>query len=256
LLLVLVGQALKRIFLGSLSRDEVEELISSSKYAITETCLALTIFREELSMRVLMLFSALLFVKIFHWLASLRVEGVARLGQMPTRDHIRLLSLLAFLATIDSLFTITISIHLLATRQASVLLLFGFEYAILLVSVITTFFKYIVFIIDLRMDGRWQSKSSVLFYLEFTGDLLRLGLYLVFFMIICAYYGLPLHLIRELCVTFYHLRDRIIKFITYRRMTKNMNERFIDATPEELANQDITCIVCREDMTEAKKLPW
>ena len=77
-LLLLAGRALKRFYLGVLSRDEVEELVSQSKYAITETCLALTVFREELNMRVLALFTTLLFVKIFHWLAVMRVEHLAR----------------------------------------------------------------------------------------------------------------------------------------------------------------------------------
>ncbi|CAD5316322.1 unnamed protein product [Arabidopsis thaliana] len=33
-----------------------------------------------------------------------------------------------------------------------------------------------------------------------------------------------------------------------------MNDRFPDATPEELSSNDATCIICREEMTSAKKL--
>lgn len=33
-----------------------------------------------------------------------------------------------------------------------------------------------------------------------------------------------------------------------------MNERFPDATPDELDTSDVTCIICREEMTTAKKL--
>jgi len=64
-----------------------------------------------------------------------------------------------------------------------------------------------------------------MFYLEFTSDLIRLFLYLIFFMIISTYYGLPIHLIRELCITFYNLKERIGKFIQFRKLTKNLNER-------------------------------
>jgi len=72
------------------------------------------------------------------------------------------------------------------------------------------------------------------------------------------YYGLPLHLIRELCLTFYNFRERVIKFIQYRRLTNNMNQRFPDATAEEVRDSDHSfkkCIICREDLEQAKKLP-
>jgi hypothetical protein len=50
--------------------------VQNSKFTVTELCLALTIFREELNFRTLGLFTALLFVKVFHWLATMRVENV------------------------------------------------------------------------------------------------------------------------------------------------------------------------------------
>ena len=252
--LLSLGQLLKATFLGALSRDEVEELVQQSKYAITETCLALTIFREELNIRVLTLFTLLLFIKIFHWLAVMRVEHIARTHGLPLSTHLRLSSLLAFLTALDCAFLALLASHLLQHREASVLLLFAFEFTILTVSVLTTAAKYALHLIDLRLEGRWQSKSVCLFYLELASDLVRLLLYLVFFLLICTYYGLPLHLIRELCITFYNLRERIVKFIAYRRITRNMNERFPSATREELEAGDTTCIICREDMTEAKKL--
>ena len=58
------------IFLGSLREVEVELLYDNARYAVTETCLALTIFREELTARVFTLFTALLFCKAFHWLVQ------------------------------------------------------------------------------------------------------------------------------------------------------------------------------------------
>jgi len=73
-----------------------------------------------------------------------------------------------------------------------------------------------------------------MFYLDVTTDVVRLFFYLVFFLVVTMYYGLPLHLVRELYMTIYNLRDRVTKFIHYRKLTRNMNERFPDATPEEL----------------------
>ena len=139
-------------------------------------------------------------------------------------------------------------------REASVLLLFAFEWTILTVSLVSTACKYLLFLVDQRLEGRWQSRSVCLFYLELASDLLRLLLYLCFFLLVCTYYGLPLHLIRELCITFYTLRERIVKFIAYRRITQNMQSRFPDASREELQAGDSTCIICREDMEQAKRL--
>lgn len=48
-------------------------------------------------------------------------------------------------------------------------------------------------------------------------------------------YGLPLHLIRELYETFRNFKIRVTDYLRYRKITSNMNERFPDATPEELS---------------------
>eukprot|EP00467_Chlorarachnion_reptans_P009329 CAMPEP_0114507480 /NCGR_PEP_ID=MMETSP0109-20121206/12037_1 /TAXON_ID=29199 /ORGANISM="Chlorarachnion reptans, Strain CCCM449" /LENGTH=460 /DNA_ID=CAMNT_0001686245 /DNA_START=599 /DNA_END=1981 /DNA_ORIENTATION=- len=95
-------------------------------------------------------------------------------------------------------------------------------------------------------------KHVWMFYLDFTADLLRLFLLLTFFMIICAYYGLPIHLIREVWVTFYGLRERIVKFIRYRRLLRVL-DHFPAASEEERA--DIHCTICLDSMHSAVKLP-
>lgn len=51
---------------------------------------------------------------------------------------------------------------------------------------------------------------------------------------VCRYYGLPLHLVRELYETFRNFKARVADFIRYRKITSNMNDRFPDATTEEL----------------------
>ena len=46
-------------------------------YTVTESLLALTIFRDEFDTSFVLLFVSLLFVKVFHWLAADRVESVS-----------------------------------------------------------------------------------------------------------------------------------------------------------------------------------
>ena len=54
-----------------------QHLIERSWYAVTETCLAFTVFRDDFSPKFVALFTLLLFLKSFHWLAEDRVDYVS-----------------------------------------------------------------------------------------------------------------------------------------------------------------------------------
>ena len=89
----------------------------------------------------------------------------------------------------------------------------------------------------MRRHGRWPSKPVYSFYLNLITDLtqvrlvwrerkgfsnslsslmLQLFLYLVFFAIVLSYYGMPLHIVRELYNTFASFQKRISDFVRYR----------------------------------------
>ena len=139
----------------------------------------------------------------------------------------------------------------------SVLILFGFEYTILAVSVLSTLVRYCLHIIDMNIEGNWPQKGSYLFFLEFITEVVRFLSYVVFFTIIFTYYGMPLHIVRDLWMSYVNLKRRLIIFNKYRKLTANMQERFPDATAEELAACEGTCIICRDAMEvgNGKKLP-
>ena len=113
------------------------------------------------------------------------------------------------------------------------------------------------FAIDTWREGRWDEKGTYVFYLELVTDLLHLFVYFCFFIIIFAYYGLPIHLI-DLYSAFRNF-NRGSRRSSRLEVTANLNERFPDATTEELALT--TCIICRDDMSVdapgrgPKKLP-
>ncbi len=68
-------------------------------------------------------------------------------------------------------------------------------------------------------------------------------------MIVFAFYGIPLHIIRDVYITARSFYMRFRDLIRYRTATRNMDERYPNATVEELANMsDRTCIICREEM--------
>jgi hypothetical protein len=73
---VLLGRVLSSLFFGQLRASEVEHLYEKSWFAVTETALAMTIFRDEFDVKFVALFLGLLGVKIFHWIMADRVDYV------------------------------------------------------------------------------------------------------------------------------------------------------------------------------------
>ncbi|KAK7307972.1 hypothetical protein VNO77_41498 [Canavalia gladiata] len=247
-------QLTKKVFLGSLREAEVERLNEQSWREVMEILFAITIFRQDFSVTFLAMVTALLLIKALHWLAQKRVEYIETTPAVPMLSHIRIVSFMGFLLLLDSLFLYSSMKHLIDTWQASVSLFFAFEYMILATTTVSIFVKYLFYVSDMLMEGQWERKPVFTFYLELIRDLLHLSMYLCFFLVIFVNYGIPLHLIRELYETFRNFKVRVADYIRYRKITSNMNDRFPDATPEELNASDATCIICREEMTTAKKL--
>lgn len=80
-------------------------------------------------------------------------------------------------------------------------------------------------------------------------DFVKLGIYSAFFAILMIFYGLPIHIMRDLFLTARSFVKRLSALMQYRKALQGMNS-YPDATAEELARED-TCIICREDMR-----PW
>ncbi|KAK7405971.1 hypothetical protein VNO78_07583 [Psophocarpus tetragonolobus] len=250
----ILWQLTKRVFLGSLREAEVERLNEQSWREVMEILFAITIFRQDFSVTFLAMVTALLLIKALHWLAQKRVEYIETTPSVPMLSHVRIVSFMGFLLLLDSLFLYSSMKHLIETWQASVSLFFCFEYMILATTTVSIFVKYLFYVSDMLMEGQWEKKPVFTFYLELIRDLLHLSMYMCFFLVIFVNYGIPLHLIRELYETFRNFKVRVADYIRYRKITSNMNDRFPDATPEELNASDATCIICREEMTTAKKL--
>lgn len=150
-------------------------------------------------------------------------------------------------------------------------------------SVLNTISKYLLSAYELRRAGQrggenappWENKSMWVFYIELTtgarlyvlfrnlmniciSDFLKLTTYLVFFTIIITYYGLPLNIVRDVYITARSFIARLRALHRYQTATRNMDQRYPNATPEEMsAMSDRTCIICREEMVlnEAEQAP-
>ncbi|KAL1199435.1 ERAD-associated E3 ubiquitin-protein ligase HRD1A [Cardamine amara subsp. amara] len=253
-LMLSVWHFVKFVFLGTLREAEVERLNEQAWRELMEILFAITIFRQDFSSGFLPLVVTLLLIKALHWLAQKRVEYIETTPTVSKLSHARIVSFMGFLLLVDSLFMYSSVRHLIQSRQASVSLFFSFEYMILATTTVAIFVKYVFYVTDMIMDGQWEKKPVYTFYLELIRDLLHLSMYICFFFVIFMNYGVPLHLLRELYETFRNFQIRVSDYLRYRKITSNMNDRFPEATPEELTASDATCIICREEMTNAKKL--
>ncbi|CAN0094711.1 unnamed protein product, partial [Ectocarpus sp. 13 AM-2016] len=85
----------------------------------------------------------------------------------------------------------------------------------------------------------------------------KFSFYVIFFGVMFSLYGVPpLNLIRDVYMSFERLQRRLQAFYSrYRQLANTMDERFPDATEEELAECEHTCIICRDTMDAGKKLP-
>jgi len=244
---ILFGKFLKTIFLGPLRDREVEVLWENSRFAITNTCLALTIFREELGVREAILFVMLIFSKIFHWVCRKRVEFMEGREDVVWKDHLRIVALKGTLLASD-LTVVAVAVYMTRTKGPTVWILFGFEYLCMAVLVSSTFVRYLLFLRHLMSEGEWNERETYSFYLELITDVINLTVYLAFFLIIFTYYGVPLHIVRDLYISFRNLTRRIQECCRTRSLTSRLDEVLESATSEQLQDEPL-CIVCREAMT-------
>ncbi|XP_067938410.1 E3 ubiquitin-protein ligase synoviolin B-like [Watersipora subatra] len=254
--LILLGKLTRKIFFGTLRPAETEHLIERSWYAVTETCLAFTVFREEFNPSFVCLFTMLFFFKCFHWLAEDRVDYMERSPLLGCLFHMRILGLLASLALVDILF-MRRAYHTTITEGASAQLVFGFEYAVLLTIVFTVTVKYLLHCIDLYDENPWENKAVYLLYLELITSGWKFLLYTAFVIIMSKVHTLPLFAIRPLYLTMRSFKKALADVILSRRAIRNMNQLYPDATEDDLRSVD-DCIICREPMHAqggCKKLP-
>jgi len=249
---ILVGRLWQHVFFGELRAMEVERLYDRIWFFVTESLLAFTIFRDDFDVPFALMFGMLLFTKCFHWLLSDRIEWMDQRPYPgpPMLFHIRINALICILWLSDVIAYILILDNLISNGFSGTIL-FASEYAILIATLMNSAAKYAISITDLRRASNrggenappWEDKSMWVFYVELATGML------IFFMIVFAFYGIPLHIIRDVYITARSFYMRFRDLIRYRTATRNMDERYPNATVEELANMsDRTCIICREEM--------
>jgi E3 ubiquitin-protein ligase synoviolin len=280
--LIWTFQVFTSVFMNGLRLAEAEGLGDFFRWNITETCLALTMFRSELNVQTGILFLILVLAKCLHWVADMR-EGHLRMTeeaivihpntQWPAIrwPHFQLLLCLGLLQLLDILAVVQCGQDILLNGP-SVSILFAFEGAILLVSVISNILLWHLHVLDGLLHSlhetsepssrvhRWihpwkDHKATLVFAVEVQAQAAKFLFYVTFFAIVMTYYGMPINLFREVYLSFQSLKQRLVAFGKYRQLMANMN-RFASPTQEEI-DEDSSCIICRDEMTveTTKRLP-
>jgi len=172
--------------------------------------------------------------------------------------HVRLLSLLSLLALADST-GVKLAYDTTQTKGPSVQLVFGFEYAILLVSVLNVTVKYALHVIDyVRANGHnrdngggnrnWEEKAVYLLYSELALSASKVALYLTFITLMMKIHTFPLFAIRPMYLSMRSFKKALNDVIQSRRAIANMNSLYPNATAQDLLETDNVCIICREEM--------
>lgn len=252
---LLLAKALQTLFFGHVTAEESREIIEKSKYSILETCLALTTFRLSLNFTIVCLFMALLFAKIFHWLAYMRVDICGR-QRLPLTTIIRTGVPICFLFCMDMLTVISLVYLIRQSGIIDVVVLFAFEWTILLGSMWYNSFRFMLAVAEHFLGRQLQSKYALLFVGEFSYKLATLVLYLAFIGVVTVELGtFPLHLVREIVIIILKLWTMVVKHFKYRWILKNLESQFRTVNIAEGDDRDATCTVCMADITVGKELP-
>ncbi|KAL9044805.1 MAG: hypothetical protein Q9214_002084 [Letrouitia sp. 1 TL-2023] len=242
----------------------------------------MTIFREEVGAWFLVMFVALICGKVWGWIGEGRIETI---GQQPPTSPRLFHARLSLSLAISTCFNILMLRYCIRTvflqARPNMMVMFAFEFAVLTIISLSTIGRYLILLHELAVIKRqvtsrraqmresnpslsheevdsmdidvpgWEEKGKFIFYLDLmtaAPDFLKLVLYLTFFCVLCVFYGMPIHIIRDVALTIRSFVKRVRDFIKYRQATDDMNSRYPDAPAQEI---DGDCIICREELR-----PW
>lgn len=207
------------------------------------------------------------------WLSFFAIMGVLHCCYVITRERfstitvlpsataqvfyqmIAVLCVLLLIHFITGICTIALFYH---DATISVICLLLYENVVASLMCMKMIGKYSIHVRDLELAA-WEERQAALVRCEFIFEATAHFITVVHYIHVWSFYGLSVTFVD--LVLFLHLRsaaltffDRCSKYFHYRRATAEINNRYPDATPEELRDADDTCAICREPLEQAKKL--
>lgn len=151
------GYGLQRLFYGPLRAIETEQLYDKAWFAVSETLLAMTIFRDDIGIWFFAMFLCLLAGKVWQWIGEGRVE---LLEQQPPANprlfHTRLMSSLLLSVAFDVFMMNYCIDSILQETRPGVMVMFGFEYVLLAIASVSSLLRYTLSLVELVIVQRQE----------------------------------------------------------------------------------------------------
>jgi len=250
------------ILFDGLRPIEYEHLLEKTSVSITDTFLLLVLMRSKMNKDILMPLGFLILSKWAKWLLEDRLEYIESRLTVPAWSIIRICFVLFAIVVLDLTFTIYFALGLKDTRP-KIEFAFLLEYFLCFVNALNLAYNYFLFAYEDQVASHEDNSFNKPLYVLY-GNLIAVGTALVaqcmFFVLLVTNLMFPFISIRSFVMNLQDFR-KYLKSIVHSRRAIQL--QFPDATAEELANYDSTCIICREEMnatpanvnSQCKKLP-
>ncbi|SCU79414.1 LANO_0A06172g1_1 [Lachancea nothofagi CBS 11611] len=268
---ILLWKGLTKLLFGELRLLEYEHILERLSFTIVNSFFVTSTFSDNEFLTVLLFTGALIFVKVFHWVLRDRLEYVFQ----NTDENTRILKLMCskfffnicFLALVDYK-AVNFCIRKSMRNSSGILssspiyLMFGIEFAILLVDVCEVALRSLINIVELRafqnaysrngddspgLEGKFLYEKIVEFSSRFAKLCLHALLLIPFAMPLMAMKDIVLDIL-AICQT-----GRLI-WKSWKN-NRQIDEKLPNVSEAELdTSDDKMCIVCMDDMIPADRV--
>lgn len=239
-LLYCIGRLFVHVFVGKLSALESEGVQDNSLRYLGNLCLVVTLFADDITMRGMVLFGLVFGMKVLHWIVGLRIEsfekgsrvGVSRIGYM-----------CGVLAALDALFLWRTLLSALDAPGISIL--FGFEFAVLLMFSLRCIYAYVL--LQMYSNESIESKIFLMFYGDMVFGVCRIIAHIVCLVWTTIYFRMPINLLRECILVAKVLFEKVQSITAYKNLLAHLNK-----LPNKESNE--LCLICHDELGTAKQL--
>ena len=236
---------LLKIFFEPLRTVEREHLKERAWIHITESIFALSMFRNGMSLPLALVAVGLFLLKSLFWVTIDRIDYIGQFNF--DKGYYIKLSLFVVALNMVNYYVIDYAIQQTLIKL-SPWIMFGFDHLLIEIEFLTFMFKYAFFLVEIN-NGPVEYKASFMKKVELFAEFLKFTSLLAFFSYITQFYGLPIYLLRDLYISGRSFINKIREYIRYRKATLDMDRRYPTASATDIeAMNDITCIICREDL--------
>ncbi|RKP38673.1 hypothetical protein BJ085DRAFT_24591, partial [Dimargaris cristalligena] len=195
------------------------------------------------------------FLSLFSLLCRDRHEMLLAAAEYRVKDHIRIAILLGVICILDAMMLITCFLTL-----KDLFIFLSFEPSIILIETLQTLIRYVGNVLEIVGISQNELYSDILTYIDFGADILVILVSMSYYVHILMLQGISFNLIVFVVLLnirsgIVNLHSKIKRFSQRRESEDSINNRLKDATPDDLKKLEDSCVICREPMLKAKKMP-